>query len=40
MFATPSIELGIDVKRCGKLILTTYSHVRKTHADEMAKKLI
>jgi len=48
MFITRCIELGIDVKVIadwqghqdgGKLILATYSHVRKTHADEMAKKL-
>lgn len=48
MFVTRCIELGIDVKVIaewqghkdgGKLILATYSHVRRTHADEMAKKL-
>lgn len=48
MFITRCIELGIDVKVIadwqghqdgGKLILVTYSHVRKTHADEMALKL-
>lgn len=48
MFITRCIELGIDVKVIsdwqghqdgGKLILATYSHVRKTHADEMAQKL-
>ena len=48
MFVTRCIELGIDVKVIadwqghqdgGKLILGTYSHVRNTHAEEMAKKL-
>lgn len=48
MFITRCIELGIDVKVIadwqghqdgGKLILATYSHVRKSHADEMALKL-
>ncbi len=48
MFITRCIELGIDVKVIadwqghrdgGKLILGTYSHVRNTHAEEMAKKL-
>lgn len=48
MFITRCIELGIDVKVIadwqghrdgGKLILGTYSHVRNTHAEEMAKRL-
>lgn len=48
MFITRCIEKGIDVKVIaqwqghqdgGKLILSTYSHVRNVHADEMAKKL-
>ena len=49
MFITRCIELGLDVKVIadwqghrdgGKLILGTYSHVRNTHAEEMAKKLV
>jgi integrase len=48
MFITRCIEKGIDVKVIaqwqghqdgGKLILGTYSHVRNTHAEEMAKLL-
>jgi site-specific recombinase XerD len=48
MFITCCIEKGIDVKVIaqwqghqdgGKLILGTYSHVRNTHAEEMAKLL-
>jgi len=48
MFITRCIELGVVVKVIadwqghrdgGKLILGTYSHVRNTHAEEMAKKL-
>ena len=48
MFITRCIEKGVDVKVIaqwqghqdgGKLILGTYSHVRNTHADEMAKLL-
>ena len=47
-FITRCIEKGIDVKVIaqwqghqdgGKLILGTYSHVRNTHAEEMAKLL-
>lgn len=49
MFVTRCIEKGIDVKVIaswqghqdgGKLILGTYSHVRNTHAEEMAKLLV
>ncbi|MDE0827556.1 MAG: hypothetical protein OSA48_12230 [Akkermansiaceae bacterium] len=48
MFITKALEKGIDVKVVaewrghtdgGKLILDTYSHVRRTHHDEMAKLL-
>ena len=48
MFITRCIEKGIDVKVIaqwqghrdgGKLILGTYSHVRNTHAEDMAKLL-
>ena len=48
MFITRCIEKGIDVKVVaqwqghrdgGKLILGTYSHVRNTHAEDMAKLL-
>ena len=48
MFITRAIEKGIDVKVIaqwqghrdgGKLILGTYSHVRNTHAEDMAKLL-
>jgi integrase len=48
MFITRCIEKGVDVKVIaqwqghkdgGKLILGTYSHVRNTHAEEMAKLL-
>ncbi len=48
MFITRCIERGVDVRTIadwqghrdgGKLILGTYSHVRNTHAEEMAKKL-
>ena len=48
MFITRCIEKGIDVKVIaqwqghhdgGKLILGTYSHVRNTHPEEMAKLL-
>lgn len=48
MFITNAIEKGIDVKVIaewqghvdgGKLILDTYSHVRRPHYDEMAKLL-
>ncbi|MGJ8643345.1 MAG: tyrosine-type recombinase/integrase [Luteolibacter sp.] len=48
MFITNAIEKGIDVKVIaewqghvdgGKLILDTYSHVRRPHFDEMAKLL-
>lgn len=48
MFITRCIEHGVDVRTIadwqghrdgGKLILGTYSHVRNTHAEEMAKKL-
>ncbi len=46
MFITRAIELGVDVKVVaqwqghkdgGKLILSTYSHVRPVHSDQMAK---
>ena len=49
MFITRCIEKGIDVKVIanwqghqdrGKLILGTYSHIRNSHAEEMAKKLV
>jgi len=49
MFITRCIEKKIDVKVIaqwqghsdgGKLILGTYSHVRNTHAEEMAKLLV
>ena len=48
MFITRAIEKGMDVKVIaqfqghtdgGKLILSTYSHVRNTHAEDMAKLL-
>ncbi len=48
MFVTRCIEKGIDVKVIaqwqghqdgGKLILSTYSHVRNSHAEDMAKLL-
>jgi len=48
MFVTRCIELGIDVKVIAdwqghqdgcRLILATYSHVRKDHAEEMARRL-
>ena len=46
MFITRAIELGVDVKTIaewqghrdgGKLILSTYSHVRTVHSDRMAQ---
>jgi len=49
MFITRCIEKGIDIKVIsqwqghkdgGKLILSTYSHVRPAHADRMAALLI
>jgi len=48
MFVTRCIEKGIDVKVIaewqghrdgGRLILSTYSHVRRPHSDAMAKLL-
>jgi integrase len=49
MFITRAIELGVDVKVIaewqghkdgGKLILDTYSHVNRAHAQRMAKLMI
>ena len=46
MFVTRAIELGIDVKVIaewqghkdgGKLILSTYSHVNRSHSQRMAQ---
>jgi site-specific recombinase XerD len=48
MFITDALEKGIDVKTIaewqghrdgGKLILDTYSHVRRPHHDRMAELL-
>jgi len=49
MFITRAIEKGIDVKviaewqghrDSGRLILQTYSHVRRPHSDAMAEKMV
>jgi integrase len=49
MFIVRAIERGVDVKVIaewqghrdgGKLILQTYSHVRRPHSDAMAEKMV
>jgi integrase len=49
MFITRAIERGVDVKVVaewqghrdgGRLILQTYSHVRRPHSDAMAEKMV